>query len=91
MWHPDLLSHPGPQDRFGRHIVIPLGLLGLIRSLGCVEPEGHAARIRDYLDNKPKGKFGKHAHSPEDWGFTREGIRADTQAYVEAFGVELEG
>ena len=23
MWHPDLLSHPGPQDRFGRHIVIP--------------------------------------------------------------------
>ena len=23
VWHPDLLSHPGPQDRFGRHVVTP--------------------------------------------------------------------
>ena len=23
VWHPDLLSHPGSQDRFGRHIVTP--------------------------------------------------------------------
>ena len=23
VWHPDLLSHPGSQDRFGRHVVTP--------------------------------------------------------------------
>lgn len=52
--------------------------------------DGHAQRIRDYLDAKPRGKFGKHAHRPEEWGFTKEGIRAQTRGYVEAFGVEIE-
>ena len=52
--------------------------------------ETHAKRIQDYLDNKPKGKFGKHAYQPEDWGFTKAGIREQTKVYVDAYGVELE-
>ena len=52
--------------------------------------EAHADRIRAYLDSKPKGKFGKHEYLPEDWGFSKAGIREDTKAYVEAYGVELE-
>ena len=50
----------------------------------------HAERIRSYIDNKPKGKFGSHKYDPEDWGFSRQEIRQKTKAYIEAYGVELE-
>ncbi len=52
--------------------------------------EEHARRIRDYVANKPKGKFGRHAYGPEDWGFDEQTVRSRTRAYVEAYGVELE-
>lgn len=51
----------------------------------------HAERIRAYLRDKPKGKFGTHAYAPEDWGFTAEGLRADLAPYIAHFGVALEG
>jgi len=50
----------------------------------------HADRIRQYLAEKPKGKFGSHRYDVEDWGYTRDGVREKTKAYVEAFGVKLE-
>lgn len=50
----------------------------------------HATRIRRYLEEKPKGKFGSHRYDLADWGYTHEGIRSKTRDYVEAFGVELE-
>ena len=58
--------------------------------MGLSFNEVHEERIRTYLANKPKGKFGKHEYRPEDWGFTKAGIREDTRAYVEAYGVALE-
>jgi hypothetical protein len=50
----------------------------------------HAARIRAYLRDKPKGKFGAHHYAPEDWGFTVASLRADLAPYVEHFAVALE-
>lgn len=50
----------------------------------------HAERIRAYLREKPKGKFGAHQYVPEDWGFTAAGLRADLAPYVEYFRVALE-
>jgi hypothetical protein len=50
----------------------------------------HADRIRRYLAEKPKGKFGSHRYDVDDWGYTSDGVREKTKAYVEAFGVELE-
>jgi Sulfotransferase family len=50
----------------------------------------HANRIRRYLAEKPKGKFGSHRYDVADWGYSREEIRSKTSAYVEAFEVELE-
>ena len=50
----------------------------------------HERRILDYVANKPKGKFGRHGYTPEDWGFERAAVREQTRAYVEAHGVELE-
>ncbi len=51
---------------------------------------GHADRIRAYLAGKPKGKFGTHLYSPEDWGFTAASLRAGLAPYIEYFGVALE-
>lgn len=66
------------------------GIRRAYEKMGRPFDDGHAQRIRDYLDAKPRGKFGRHAHTPEEWGFTKEGIRAQTRGYVEAFGVEIE-
>ena len=38
-----------------------------------LHPE-HAERIRGYLLEKPKGKFGVHHYAPEEWGFTAESL-----------------
>jgi hypothetical protein len=50
----------------------------------------HAEAIRRYLAEKPKGKFGVHQYTPEEWGFTAEGLRRSLAAYVSHFGVALE-
>lgn len=50
----------------------------------------HAERIRTYLHDKPRGKFGTHHYAPEDWGFTAASLRAGLAPYVEHFGVALE-
>ena len=54
------------------------------------DPE-HADRILAYLADKPKGKFGVHQYSPEDWGLTATGLREALAPYIDFFGVELEG
>jgi hypothetical protein len=50
----------------------------------------HAERIRAYLRDKPKGKFGTHHYAPEDWGFTAASLRASLAPYVAHFRVALE-
>jgi hypothetical protein len=50
----------------------------------------HAERVREYLAGKPKGKFGTHRYSAEEWGFDAAALRARLAPYVEHFGVELE-
>jgi hypothetical protein len=50
----------------------------------------HAERIRAYLALKPRGKFGVHKYTPEEWGFTRDELRRSLATYVMSFGIELE-
>jgi hypothetical protein len=50
----------------------------------------HADRIVAYLRDKPKGKFGTHHYTPEEWGFTAGGLRRALSPYVEHFGIALE-
>ncbi len=52
--------------------------------------EEHAEAIRRYVADKPKGKFGVHRYSPEEWGFTSEELRAKFAPYIQHFGVALE-
>ena len=65
----------------------------LRRAYGAMErPFGdeHAERIRRYLADKPRGKFGTHHYTPEEWGYTAEGLRKTLAPYIEHFGVALE-
>jgi len=50
----------------------------------------HGERIRTYLRDKPKGKFGTHRYTPEDWGFDASTLRRELAPYIERFGVALE-
>jgi hypothetical protein len=50
----------------------------------------HAEAIRRYLAEKPKGKFGVHQYSPEDWGMSAPELRKSLAPYIAHFGVALE-
>ncbi|HJO23907.1 MAG: sulfotransferase [Myxococcota bacterium] len=50
----------------------------------------HADRIRQYLADKPKGKFGAHRYSAEEWGFDTAALREQLAPYIDHFGVALE-
>jgi hypothetical protein len=52
--------------------------------------DAHAERITRYLAEKPRGKFGAHQYTPEDWGFDAKQLREQQAPYIEHFGVELE-
>ena len=51
----------------------------------------HADSIRRYIESKPKGKFGKHRYSPEEWGFDPAKLREKMLPYTDHYGVALEG
>ena len=50
----------------------------------------HAERIRVYLAEKPRGKFGAHRYRAADWGFDAEALRGRLSPYIDHFGVTLE-
>ena len=50
----------------------------------------HAERIRTYLAEKPRGKFGFHKYRAADWGFDAEALRSRLSPYIDHFGVTLE-
>lgn len=52
--------------------------------------DAHAKAVLDYLEHKPKGKFGVHRYEPEDWGYTAEFLRGVLAPYIEHFGVASE-
>jgi hypothetical protein len=51
----------------------------------------HADAIRRYVANKPKGKFGAHAYTPEQWGFDPQEVRDRMRPYTDHYGSDLEG
>jgi hypothetical protein len=51
----------------------------------------HGDAIRRYIEAKPKGKFGKHTYSPEEWGFDPAKLREKMLPYTDHYSVALEG
>ncbi len=52
--------------------------------------DAHEDRVRRYLDEKPRGKFGVHRYTAEEWGFDRRELHERMKPYIDRFGVELE-
>lgn len=50
----------------------------------------HADAIRRYIAEKPKGKFGMHRYSAEEWGFDPAALREKMRPYTDYYGVALE-
>jgi hypothetical protein len=59
-------------------------------SMGREFSDEHAERIQRYLKDKPRGKFGVHKYSPEEWGFSKRETREALAGYIERSGIELE-
>ena len=57
---------------------------------GLEWPADHDDRIRAYLRDKPKGKFGKHVYSLSDYGLKDEDVTAAYADYVEHYQVAME-
>jgi hypothetical protein len=65
----------------------------LRRAYGNMQRElgpDHAEAIRRYLAEKPRGKFGVHKYTPEEWGFTAAGLRERFVPYLSHFEVTRE-
>jgi len=50
----------------------------------------HADAIRRYVDDRPKGTFGTHAYTPEQWGFDERALRERMRPYTDYYGIRLE-
>ena len=50
----------------------------------------HADAIRRYVAARPKGKFGQHKYSAEEWGFDPVALREKMLPYTDYYGVALE-
>jgi hypothetical protein len=50
----------------------------------------HADAIRAYVAAKPKGKFGRHRYSAEEWGFDPAALRKKMKPYTDHYGIALE-
>ena len=50
----------------------------------------HAAAILRYLEARPRGKFGVHRYTPEEWGFDPVALRERMRPYTDYYGIALE-
>ena len=62
----------------------------LYGSIGRAFLGEHADAIRRYVAEKPKGKFGQHRYSPEEWGFDPVQLRERMRPYTDHYGIALE-
>jgi len=62
----------------------------LYETLGLAFSDEFAERIPAYLAGKPRGKFGTHRYSAEDYGLSQEQIRKDFRFYTDHYAVALE-
>lgn len=49
-----------------------------------------ATKITDYLNNKPRGKFGKHDYTMSDFGMEESALREQFKRYSEYYNIGIE-
>lgn len=60
------------------------------KQIGRPLVDDHRKAIARYLDDKPRGKFGTHRYTAEEWGFDPAELRQELSGYLTGFEVELE-
>jgi hypothetical protein len=50
----------------------------------------HRAAVVSYLENKPRGKHGRHDYTAQEWGFDPEELRDGTKTYLSTFEIATE-
>jgi hypothetical protein len=63
---------------------------GAYEKLGLEFTEEYGDRIRAYLVEKPRNKYGKHVYAAKDYGLSDEQIRKDFTFYTDHYGVALD-
>lgn len=53
-------------------------------------PEDHAGALEAYLHDKPKGKFGRHEYTLEEYGLSEEMVRETYADYVSHYNIAPE-
>jgi hypothetical protein len=66
-------------------------LRSIYERLGLAWPNGHDERIRGYLRDKPKAKFGAHTYKYEELGLSADVVREQFAPYVAHYGIREEG
>lgn len=62
----------------------------IYEQLALAWPNGHDERIRTYLREKPKAKFGAHTYKYEELGLDVAVVREQFAAYVAHYGIRAE-
>lgn len=76
---------------FQRLMADPVAEIGqAYAKMGRELSPAHAEAIRHYLADKPKGKFGTHQYSAEEWGIDPGALRDQMRPYTDHYGVALE-
>jgi hypothetical protein len=60
------------------------------QKLGLESTKEYGDKIRAYLVDKPRDKFGKHRYAAEDYGLSDEQIRQDFLFYTDHYSIALE-
>ena len=60
------------------------------KNLGIEFSEEFKERILNYLDKRPRNKYGKHNYQPEDQGLSNEKIREQFRFYTDHYNIALE-
>jgi hypothetical protein len=72
----DLITDPAAQvTRIYEHFGIPVD-------------DETVRRVRDFQDDNPHGKHGKHSYTPEQFGLDAERIRRRFAGYTDRFGIQ---
>jgi hypothetical protein len=77
--------------RFTELMADPVAAIGpAFEAIGRNFSDQHRAAVLSYLENKPRGKHGRHDYTAQEWGFTVDALREGCATYIETFGIANE-
>jgi hypothetical protein len=66
-------------------------IAGAYAAIGRELAGEHRDAITRYVAAKPRGQYGTHQYTAEEWGFDAAALRAELAGYMTHFAVPAEG